>query len=107
MLNANGQMTGYSRDANGVAWAFFWNGHEMVKLDFPNAGWTVAVGLNDAGQVIGYGFDTAAGKVVAFFWENGAMTMLGSLRRTDAWSVCPRTATGTGARSSGKRTGAE
>lgn len=45
---------------------------------------TDAYGINDAGQVVGYGFTSSGSR--AFLWKNGKMKDLGTLGGSSSWA---------------------
>jgi probable HAF family extracellular repeat protein len=54
--------------------------YSMTDLGtLPGADYTVALGINDRGQVVGTSFNTASGGAHAVLWEDGEITDLGVL----------------------------
>ncbi len=51
-------------------------GYEMIDLGTLGGTWSVAIAINNRGQVAGQS-ETATGEVKFFLWENGVMTDLG------------------------------
>ena len=52
----------------------------MINLGgLPGAQWTGATGINNSGQVVGYGFITSSATTAAFLYKDGQMINLGSL----------------------------
>src|SRR5262249_2893600 len=69
-INNLGQVVGNAQTALGADHAFLYDGGTMIDLNDeipPDAGWTLqyAHGINDAGQITGYGINPS-GKVEAF-----------------------------------------
>lgn len=58
--------------------------YSVTDLGTLSGSWSLATGINDSGQVIGY-----SNYFRAFFWENGVMTDLGTLGGTQsqAWGI--------------------
>ena len=60
-INSAGHIVGEAVDSNNVSRAFLYDGSQMLDLNnlvLPASGWTnleAAVGINDAGQIAGYG----------------------------------------------------
>ena len=76
-INAVGQVAGQSRTAAGEYHAFFWSRGRTIDLGIaPGGTFSLVTGLNDRGQVTGYG-DTADGSA-AFVWRAGVRTELPS-----------------------------
>jgi len=46
------------------------DGITITDLGTLGGNWSYAFGINDRGQVVGYG-QTASGEIHAFMWENG------------------------------------
>lgn len=63
-------------------------GYEMIDLGTLGGTWSVAIAINNRGQVAGQS-ETATGEVKFFLWENGVMTDLGHLggNRTEAVAI--------------------
>src|SRR6266511_2351895 len=76
-LNVQGQIVGCSTDAAGSWHAFLWDlAHGMTELPIA-AEMSCATGINDAGQVVGYGSDASGRSSFAFLWDAGNVTVLG------------------------------
>ncbi len=76
-LNVQGQIVGCSTDAAGSWHAFLWDlAHGMTELPIA-AEMSCATGINDAGQVVGYGSDASGWSSFAFLWDAGNVTVLG------------------------------
>lgn len=76
-INNRGQIVGESELANGIRHAFLWERGEMMDLDPLNEGNSVAVGINDGGQIIGTrGINTPTCPFCsrAFFLDDGVKT---------------------------------
>lgn len=73
VVNASGQVAGQSQTAADDYRAFFWSNGTMTDLGVaPGGTFSLATGLNDSGQVAGYG-DTATGSA-GFVWKAGVRT---------------------------------
>lgn len=81
-LNNQGQVVGDAPVEDGNSHAFLWQNGKMTDLGtLPGYASSVALGVNDKGQVVGYlstGSGFNGGARHAFLWENGHMTLLGS-----------------------------
>lgn len=77
-INNHNQVVGFSYIAPGVSayHAFLWDNGVMQDLGTLGGLNSLAIGINDAGQVVGYA-NTVDGGVHAFFWEQGTMQDLG------------------------------
>ncbi len=70
-INSAGLVVGYAVNSSNVSRAFLYNGSKMLDLNdliLPASGWTnleAAVGINDSGQIAGYG-QFAGGRYHAF-----------------------------------------
>ncbi|MGD9721483.1 MAG: hypothetical protein AB7O59_09760 [Pirellulales bacterium] len=76
-LNANGQVAGYSRTANGADHAFLYSGGIMQDLGTFGGTRSRAYGINSSGQVVGDYI--VAGLNRAFLYSAGTMQDLGTL----------------------------
>jgi probable HAF family extracellular repeat protein len=80
-LNNQGQVVGDAPAADGNSHAFLWQSAHMTDLGTaPGYASSVALGINDKGQVVGYvstGSGFNGGTSQAFLWENGHVTLLG------------------------------
>ncbi len=81
-VNTGGQVAGTGVTGSGGKHAFVWKDGAITDLgEAAGRPATVAVTLNDAGQVIGYS-TTAAGKMAdarPFYWYRGSLVLLGTL----------------------------
>lgn len=79
-LNNQGQVVGDALTADGSIHAFLWQNGKMTDLGTaPGYKSSIALGINDKGQVVGY-LSTGSfndGTPQAFLWENGHMTLVG------------------------------
>jgi probable HAF family extracellular repeat protein len=78
-INASGQIVGTYNSAGGPYHGFLYSGGTYTTLDDPSAstsvfGGTHALGINDAGQIVGQ-FDNATGRH-GFFYNGGNFTTL-------------------------------
>jgi probable HAF family extracellular repeat protein len=96
-INASGQVVGVAQTDHSIARAFLWDRvagvMDLGTMKPTDDSTSVAIGINDLGQVVGYA-DTDAGIVVhAFRWSSAAgMEDLGSLGtasadRSEAWGI--------------------
>ncbi len=73
-INASGVVCGYSRNAGGSSRAVIWVDTTVVPLPYPPGANPDAdlraYGINDAGVVVGYGWDTT-GQRIAFYHKDG------------------------------------
>ncbi|MDC8771734.1 PEP-CTERM sorting domain-containing protein [Roseateles albus] len=73
-INNNGQVVGFSRIAGGATHAALWNGNNVTDLnlyldaDLVSAGWylDLALGVNDAGSIVGRATNSKTGDSRAF-----------------------------------------
>jgi probable HAF family extracellular repeat protein len=86
-INANGQVTGYDYLGTrvGPSHAFLYSNGKMTDIDSPSLFplGTAGLGINDSGEVAGYGWTTAT-NMHAFVYANGKMTALGTLGGSSA-----------------------
>ena len=75
-ISNNGQVAGKYLAGNNYQ-AFLWNDGVMQGLGTLGGDSSVALGVNDAGQVVGYSYN-GSGRQRAFLWQNGAMQDLGT-----------------------------
>src|SRR5205814_4413765 len=82
-INSSGRIVGWSWFTPGLSHAFSWQSGTMTDLGslgglFPTS---VAVDINDAGQIVGTSFYQVGETNFAspFLWQNGTMTDLGRL----------------------------
>jgi probable HAF family extracellular repeat protein len=85
-INAAGQVVGYSTAGvdernDPIHHAFLWEAGVMTDLGTLDGSSSVAVGINDHGQIVG----NSGGRV--FLWENGTMTDLGLPPRSRAADI--------------------
>jgi probable HAF family extracellular repeat protein len=80
-LNNHGQVAGVMMVAgNQFFHAFLWNGEKLLDLGTLGGNYSIATGMNDAGEVAGYAWLFPGDRVKhGFLWRNGAMTDLGTL----------------------------
>jgi probable HAF family extracellular repeat protein len=86
-MNDRGEVVGYWEDARGTDHAFFFDGSEVRPLNALSHDYSIAAGINNAGQAVGasrIGFSD--GPVHAFLYDNGTMTSLGSLFPDARWT---------------------
>ena len=78
-INANGQVVGYSYDADWNFFAFLWQNGQMVNLGTLGGDWSVADAINGAGQIVGQAYLLGNTEAHAFLYTGGKMRDLGAL----------------------------
>jgi probable HAF family extracellular repeat protein len=82
-INDAGEVVGYSQTDSGVIHAFLYSGGVMHDLGSPGGLESYALGVNNAGQVVGYvvseGSVTTGMVYTGFVYSNGVMSYLDSL----------------------------
>jgi probable HAF family extracellular repeat protein len=73
-INASGQVIGQSQTASGAMHSFLYSGGKMTDLGTVNA-----LGINDAGSIVGIGGDPNTNTTHAFLFINGKLTDLNRL----------------------------
>src|SRR5262249_41268609 len=73
-INAAGQIAGYYSNAAGIHSFEYING-TITTFDVPNASFTVAQGIDAAGNIAGY-FEDNTGGTHGFLYSNGSYTIL-------------------------------
>jgi probable HAF family extracellular repeat protein len=80
-LNNHGQVVGDAATGDGNTHAFLWQNGQLTDLGTaPGYTSSIALGINDKSQVVGYvttGNGYNGGTTQAFLWENGLMALLG------------------------------
>lgn len=76
-ISNNGKVAGQCGSGSSAR-GFFWENGGMQSLGTLGGSWSIAYGVNDAGQVVGTSL-AGSGYSGAFLWQNGAMQHLGSL----------------------------
>ena len=88
-VNSHGVIVGYERDQLGSNHAMLWENGIGHRLDRFTRGFSNAVGINDAGQVLLTGVPTGAGgSPESFVWEGGSLTAVGPFAGTgiNSWA---------------------
>lgn len=91
-MNESGNVVGtlWKAECNSCHFAAKWNGKALVELGSTTGyGNTTAVGINDAGDVVGYTdarFGQPQGVSHATLWKNGAIVDLGTLGGYDSYA---------------------
>jgi len=78
-INNLGRVVGQCIVSPYLSRAFIWENGMMRDLGSLGGNHNAAKGINDAGQVIGYSYDSSNTHAHAFVWEYGIITDLGSL----------------------------
>lgn len=78
-LNNEGQVVGWSETTTSASHAFVWQDGLMTDLTPLPGIYSLAVAINDAGQIAGTSVGGAIPVSHAVIWQNGAMVDLGSL----------------------------
>lgn len=80
-INKNGVVAGMSQSADARFTAVLWSDGKIASLGYlPGGRFSYAHGINDAGDVVGFGTTSAAGFTNrAFIWKSGKMTDLPTL----------------------------
>lgn len=86
-LNTNGHVAGYYLASDATQRAFFWAAGTGVDLGSLGGSITVANGLNNLGQVVGYAATPGDASYNAFVWSGGTLVDLGTLGGTTASAV--------------------
>jgi probable HAF family extracellular repeat protein len=82
-VNAHGLVVGYERDHLGTNHAVLWDNGITRRLDRFTMGFSNAVSINSAGQVLLTGVPTGAGgSPESFIWEGGPLTGVGPIEGT-------------------------
>lgn len=66
-INNQGQVIGFTERADGISKAFFFDGDKMI--DFGVSGRSMALGINDAGEVVGEDVKSGDTSAFAFLWR--------------------------------------
>jgi probable HAF family extracellular repeat protein len=78
-INASGQVAGYANlTGDAAARAIIWNGTAVTELDTLGGAYSVAYGINDAGQAVGWS-TIVGGAQHATLWNGTIATDLGTL----------------------------
>jgi probable HAF family extracellular repeat protein len=85
-INDAGQVVGTLQDSNNTRYAFLWESGRMRNLRTLSSTYSEARGINNKGQVVGYGHITNRGYRHAFLWENGKMKDLDPLFSDDSYA---------------------
>ena len=65
-INNKGEVVGYFIDADGEKHGFLFSENHFTKIDFRNALWTEAWGINDTGEIVGAYQDSPSGSTHGF-----------------------------------------
>ena len=88
-VNNKNEVVGWVTLPDGTSHAFLSRDSKMTDLGTLEGGYAWASDINEAGQVVTSGTETASGKEHPFFWQNGKMTDMwvkGSLFRATPWA---------------------
>ena len=94
-INERGQIVGRCGSDTGPQRAVLWQDGKVIDLGaLPHNRYSVAVAINDRGQVVGYSWsrfseahESEPASVRAFLWEKGKMTNLGTVGGQDSAAV--------------------
>ncbi|QLQ04769.1 MAG: hypothetical protein HZY76_00755 [Anaerolineae bacterium] len=81
-ISNNGKVAGQCGSGSSAR-GFFWENGVMQSLGTLGGSWSIAYGVNDAGQVVGTSL-AGSGYSGAFLWQNGAMQSLETAGRQRA-----------------------
>jgi probable HAF family extracellular repeat protein len=87
-VNERAEVVGYAQTAVATH-PFLWRQGSMTDLGVLEAGageYGAALGVNDSGQVVGYGMVDAGRAAHAFLWEHGTLRDLGTLGGKDSFA---------------------
>ena len=84
-LNNRGQVIGTSNLAGdlGPTHPFLWDRGSLIDLGTFGGNYGYAMGINDAGEVVGIATNQNDQALLAFLWKDGAMTNIGTLNGDD------------------------
>ncbi|HKF50660.1 MAG TPA: hypothetical protein VKB38_25070 [Terracidiphilus sp.] len=77
-INSRGQAVGQSGICGGAIHAVLWDGDTVVQLPDIGAGGR-GYGINDHGQIVGFVLSPTSPALYGAYWQNGALTNLGTL----------------------------
>ena len=76
-INNRGEIVGLYYDSVGAARGFIYDRGEYTPFDVPNAAWTLVIGINDAGALVGAFKDTNAGNAYhGFIFDSGSYSVI-------------------------------
>ena len=82
-INSQGLIVGYQRDQLGTNHAALWDRGVLYRLDRFTTGYSNAVSINNAGQVLLTGVPKGAGgSPESFIWDGGLLTEVGPIEGT-------------------------
>jgi len=85
-INDNGQAVGNTGDCTSTFHAVLWNRGTPTDLGTPGGLLLFPFGINNRGQIVGVALSSDGTVVLAFLWQNGVATELGTLP-PDVFSV--------------------
>jgi probable HAF family extracellular repeat protein len=78
-INDNGQAIGQTYDCINSAHAVLWNEGTPIDLGTPGGLLLIPLGINNRGQIVGFEVSSDGTVLLAFLWQNGVATELGTL----------------------------
>jgi len=78
-INDNGQAIGQTFDCTSAYHAVLWNKGTPTDLGTPGGLLLIPLGINNRGQIVGFELSSDGTVLLAFLWQNGVATELGTL----------------------------
>src|SRR5262249_23000934 len=70
-VNDHGKVVGYWQDDQGTLHGYYWDGTNYTSLDYPGAGGTQALGINNAGVISGLYLTNQGTQAHGFILDSG------------------------------------